>query len=108
MDPIIESTPTSNITTEESEIEPATDEIIATATRVGATTEPVTPSESLVDMTYDNLENSKLESDATSITNEIENSIDNAIAMAEQIVNEKTDDLDIPTFLRNEMKDLDF
>ncbi|MDB2446992.1 cell division protein FtsZ [bacterium] len=74
------------------------------------TVEQPTVSESLVDMTYQNMEeqNQNTEVKAVSISDEIENSIDNAIAMAEQIANDGSDDLDIPTFLRNEIKELDF
>lgn len=65
--------------------------------------------ESLTDLTYQRVdEANKDDSTESSIRDEIENSIDNAIAMAERIANDGTDELDIPTFLRNEMKELDF
>jgi cell division protein FtsZ len=93
--------------------------------RIGATAEPVNEpievasetaqsiinddsvAESLVDLTYKKMDEVE-EGKADPIVDEIESSIDNAIAMADQIASDSSDELDIPTFLRNEMKELDF
>ena len=63
--------------------------------------------ETLAEMTYDRIGTNESSDHPEVLVDDIKNSIDNAIAMANQIEADQSDELDIPTFLRNEIKDME-
>lgn len=64
---------------------------------------------SAINSNQDDHDDTDLETIGTEhIISEIEGSIDNAIAMADKVALDGSDDLDIPTFLRNEIKSIDY